>query len=123
MQLTQEQLIEVEANPNYQNELRMSVLKESSYWKGNNGVGLTTPELVEEWYRKRHTAENLLSYPNSSIDRAYWSARSLTVLSDLDIADITEASTADEIVEAITDPQWQTLASSAFTEEAKKVLF
>ena len=123
MILTQTQLITVEAHSGYQNELRGAVLSQSAYWKGNNGVGLATPDAVEEWYRKRQLSENVLSYPNQSIDRAYWSSRSLSSLKTMDVADITEDSTADEIVEAISDTQWEQLAIFTFSEESKKILF
>lgn len=122
MILTQEQLVAVEQNTAYKDQLRMAVLAQAAFWKGNTGVGLATPPLAEEWFRKRQLAENIYSRPDALVDRPYWAGKSLITLKNMDIGGITDVSTADEIVDQISTVQWEQLSIATFTDEAKKTI-
>lgn len=122
--LSQSQLVAVEQDNSYMNMLRMAVLAQASYWKSQTGVGLASTSAAEEWFRKRQTAENVLANPNVSIDKPYWSAKSLGELKNLDISGVVAETDVATIVAAITTGQWEQLAIYTFTDEANnKVKF
>lgn len=115
--LTQDQLIAVEQNTNYRDKIRIAALAQAAFQKS------AEPAATESWFRNRSQAEIILANPNISIDRSYWAAKTVGSLKNLEVAGITEESTADEIADAITGGQYDTLATEVFGEEAKKIVF
>lgn len=121
--LTNKQLSQVESNTTYQGFVRLGALAESQYWKDNGGVNLPDATAAENWYKRRQYAERLLDAPDVSVDLRRWSAQSLGSLADLDVTGIDDTTDAEGIAEAITAPQYRTMATAIFEREADKILF
>ncbi len=115
--LTQAQLTAVEKNETYKDRLRIAGLSQAAFQKAAAAAA------TETWFRNRQTAENILANPQVSIQREYWAAKSIGTLKNLNVTGIDETSTADAIVGAISDAQYDTLGTAVFDEEKKKVLF
>lgn len=118
---TAQQLVNIESDPTYKSLLRMNVLNQAAYWKGQNGVSADAAA-AEAWFRSRSLAENLLAVPQNSIDQGYWSSRSMGTVKNLDLTGIDGDSTMEQILEAII-PHYEFIAVQTYELERKKVLF
>lgn len=119
---TSQQLVDIESNSTYKALLRMNVLNQAAYWRGINGVGLADATAAEAWYKSRSLAETILAAPHFSIDQIYWSGKSMAILKNLNLANIDDTSTIDEVLAAIT-PHYEFIAVSVYELERKKILF
>lgn len=119
---TATQLVMIEGDETYKSLLRMNVLNQAAYWKGQNGVGLITPDDAEAFYRGRSLAESLLASPQVSVDKPYWSSRSMATLKNLDLAGIDANSDMTAILAALT-PHYEYIAVQTYELERKKILF
>lgn len=119
--LTAIQLSQMEQNTTYRQILRSNILKEASYNSGVDGAGLDAAG-AKTWFQKRSLAERLLDQPQASIELNYWSARSLETLRGMSL-NITDASTVDDILTALSSSNHEYIAGITYTEESKRVMF
>lgn len=121
-QMTQQQRIDVEKNENFRDNVRMAILARAQYFNGLNGVGLADAAAAKYWFQNRSLAERFLAAPEV-IDRSRNAGKAIGFLQTEDIAGIDQNSTPEEVVAAITQGLWNTVATMICDELANEVPF
>lgn len=120
--MTQQQRINVEKNENFKENVRMAILSRAQYFNGLNGVGLADAAAAKYWFQNRSLAERFLAAPEV-IDKARNAGKAIGFLQTENIAGIDENSTPEEIVDAISQNLWDTVATNICDELANEIPF
>jgi len=91
--ITQEQVLQLEASPEYQNLAKQFVKDEATYLGGQNGTAGNTAGLTpNQWARQVFLAYAILSFPNNQ-NYTDWSAQMLMFLKGQPVWDTDVATT------------------------------
>lgn len=110
--LTNDQRVQLEGNARFQDLVRMAILNQANYWRGQDGSSPPANDRIR-WAKSRLLSTGIVLHPTSQ-DYTSWARQFIIILKDMLVYDNGQAYDEDNVLDYM-------LANSKFDELADLV--
>lgn len=120
--LTSDQRVNLENNTRFQDLVRIAILNQSNYWRGQDGTNPPGSDHIR-WAKSRFIATGIVLYPTSQ-DYASWARQFIIILKDMLVYDDSQQYSEDLVLDyMLANSKFDELADLTFNLRILKVEF